>query len=135
MEKEKFIFRLYGQRAISSLYIQPAYCRLTKKHLRCYHSSSTENKGLYLVKDIPDYLQLEPRIERDQKRFITIEQYGGYLLHLSEFSHPQAYLEEQLSKRNRKNLISKKGKLEREFDISYQMYFGELSTKQYDIIF
>ncbi|MGB5691499.1 MAG: GNAT family N-acetyltransferase, partial [Flavobacteriaceae bacterium] len=134
MKQERFIFKLYDQREINSIYIQPIYCHLTQKHLQNIPSPTPVNHGLHLVKDIPNYLEVEPDIEGHQKRLRTIDQYRGFLLNLSGFNSPEAYLTKQLSKRNRKNLFSKKGKLEKEHDISCQMYFGQISKKEYDSI-
>lgn len=135
MKQEELIFKLYGNREISSIYDQTVHCRLTSKIIEDISITEADIHFPYLIKDIPNYLELEHNFEGNKFRFKTISQYRGYLLHLSGFNSSDAYLEQQLSKRNRKNLISKKRKLEQNHQITYRLYYGNISMEEHKLIF
>ncbi|MEC3908031.1 GNAT family N-acetyltransferase [Tamlana sp. 2201CG12-4] len=92
-------------------------------------------KYVYIVKDIPSYLNIQLNMNTSLLQTTTINQYKGYLINLINYNSTEDYIKEKLSKRNRKNLFSKQRKLEQNHKISNKVYFGSIDKLLFDSIF
>nr|WP_299345857.1 GNAT family N-acetyltransferase [Allomuricauda sp.] len=129
------IFRLYLERALFGLHDNKVKNLLTLQDFDPNLLSKEEFKqSFFLAKDIPDYLQIPLAIPSHLK-VKNIRQYQGYLVNLNNHSDVSSFLKDQLSKRNIKNLYSKKRKLERLEGVSYEIYFGRIEKSRYDLLF
>lgn len=93
-----------------------------------------EQRKFLMIKDVPDYLKFSHTIPKDSG-IIRVPQYYGYLVNLKGYTNIGDFLKEQLSKRNIKNLYSKKRKLDGLGDIEYRVLTGPLEESVYEDIF
>lgn len=98
-------------------------------------SVGTIQKNVTVIWDIPEYLEVDLKDLAAQTKLTKVRQYKGFLIHLSPFKNLDAFLAQQLSSRSRKKLRSKKRKLEKEHDIRYAFYFGDIEKKEYHRLF
>jgi hypothetical protein len=88
-----------------------------------------------LVMDVPDYLGVAPALPPEPfLKMKTVSQYNGFLVDLTGHADANSYMVHFLSTRNRKNLLSKKRKLEQLHSISYRTYFGEMAEDTYHLV-
>ena len=122
--------------------IQPFYRNVIKNKLSnqefCLSYNPDKSQplpNLFMVSDIPDYLDVE-LLKKEAARSLTrIPQYEGYLLNLKKFKNADELVNQTLSRNPRKNLRAKHRKLELNHEISYQFYHGEIEKKHYDYLF
>lgn len=88
-----------------------------------------------LVRNIPEYLSIKPKDQEPNIRFAKISQYQGFLVNLEGIGTIADYLNQQLSTRNRKQLRSKKRKLESQHKITYRIFYGSIEEPLYDKLF
>ncbi len=91
--------------------------------------------SVYRVTNVPDYLNLELDFGKTPLKCTRISQYQGFLVNLKGINDSKTYLEQQLSKRNIKNLYAKQRKLEGSHKISYTFHYGDISRTHYDFLF
>lgn len=99
------------------------------------HKPKLNGNSVHLLTNVPDYISLKLNLDERRLKCKKISQYPGYLVNLNGVNDGSTYLEEQLSKRNRKNLFAKKRKLETNHPIRYIFYYGDISKNQYDFLF
>lgn len=92
-------------------------------------------KSVILIYDVPDYFNLDTHDLPDQIKLYRIKQYPGYLTDLKKYEDLNDYLQSVFSKKRRDKLNRYKKRLELCFDISCQMFYGEMSREDYDHIF
>ncbi len=134
-KNDRFIFDLFLENKINSFYASHIFNKLTNSRFVANLVSSNVFKTIYIVKDIPDYLSLEFQKPNQTYSFKKVKQYKGYLVNLAEYNSNEAFIAENLNKRNRKNLYSKERKLNKNHNISSQIFFGSINKKEYDNIF
>lgn len=93
-----------------------------------------ESRIFFMIKDVPDYLKFSYTIPQNLQ-MIRVPQYHGYLVNLKGYTKIEDFLKDQLSKRNIKNLYSKKRKLDGLGDIEYKVLTGPLEESVYSGIF
>ncbi|MEM8937773.1 MAG: GNAT family N-acetyltransferase [Bacteroidota bacterium] len=130
-----FVFDLFLKREIPSFYGTKIKNGLSKETQldSLIHRQPLDNPFI-LIKDVPDYLSI-PRKENPNYAFKKIGQYKGLLVKLDDVETAQNYIEKHLSKKTLKRIFQNKAKLERDHEISYQMYFGEITKHTYDYLF
>lgn len=132
----KAVFKVFLEREVSPFYENEMTNSLTGRELLCTQTSPPEESNLiYVVKDVPSYVEAKPSKFANSLSKKAIAQYKGYLVNLSNTLTLEDYLVLQLSKRNRKNLRSKKRSLESSGNISYEFYYGNISKPHYDFLF
>lgn len=104
-----------------------------------FNSETTDKPILFdkinLVIDIPSYLDVKKKAVNPSIEFKSIKQYNGYCIDLSGYHDLETYLKDQFSSSSRQLLRSGKNKLEKCFDISYKMYYGEIEKEHYHELF
>lgn len=93
-----------------------------------------KNKVL-LIYDIPSFFDLNLPTLDEAFKLNTVKQYPGFLINLNKYKDLADYLSLSFSKSSRYKLNKYKKRLEDSFDISYKMYFGEISKVEYDTVF
>lgn len=129
-----FIFDLFLDRKIPSSYDPQVLNSLSHKFIKEPLIRQEFEDPFYLIKDIPQYLKVEKE-EPTQYSCKKINQYQGFLIDFTGYETQEEYVKTQLSKRGRKKLLRSKEKLERNFNISYKVYFGEITRTTYDYLF
>ncbi|TGV03941.1 GNAT family N-acetyltransferase [Flavivirga rizhaonensis] len=135
LKNSHLIFDLFLENKINSFYAPHILNNQTNVSFSPSFALSSTFKTLYIVKDIPDYLNLEFQKLNNNTDFKKVNQYKGYLVNLIECDSTEAFIAKNLNKRNRKNLYSKKRKLYKNHKISSQIFFGSISKSVYDNIF
>jgi len=95
----------------------------------------TFKKSVFLIYDVPEYFNLDTHELPDQIKLHQIKQYPGYLTDLKKYKDLNEYLHSVFSKKRRVKLIRYNKRLELCFDISYKMYFGEITQEDFENIF
>jgi hypothetical protein len=90
----------------------------------------------YLIFDIPGYLNPEINdFEGAGARNIKVSRYPGFLINLEDYADCTEFLSESFGKTTRSRFRKYKKRLETCFDISYKIYFGDISRSEYDRLF
>lgn len=132
----KAAFDVFLEHLVSPFYKVEQTNKITGAALHCAKVvQSDESKSVHVVKDVSGYVDAEASKFADTFNKKAIPQYKGYLVNLNGIPTLEDYLVQQLSRRNRKNLRSKKRSLESSGNISYEFYHGNISKPQYDFLF
>lgn len=94
--------------------------------------SSLKNK-VCLVYDVPQYFDTNLSTKNIKSK--KIEQYPGFLITLENYNDFETYFATTFSKKTISRLRSYNRQLERHFSISYKMFYGSISKKEYDNLF
>ncbi|WP_149277083.1 GNAT family N-acetyltransferase [Pareuzebyella sediminis] len=92
-------------------------------------------KKVFLIYDIPTYFQVETKDVNATLGIYKSKQYPGFSIDLENYTDLTDYLRKTFSKSSRYKLNKYKKRFENCFNISYEMYFGEISMETYDFIF
>jgi len=129
------LFQLYLNKTLHAVHQGKVQNLLVNRYLSLTPSIYQEDgKSFYIIKDVPDYLYFQEHIPLDHG-FIKVPQYHGHLVNLYSYQNLSEYLNDQLSKRNIKNLKSKKRKLESLGKIEYKVLSGDLAESEYEKTF
>lgn len=132
----KLVFDLYLRRSVVPV-LKPCvrHALLNTQWTFTAGGDSTAGKRVVVVRDIPDYLELEENPARGALKHLKVRQYGGMLIALYRYRDLDNYLDTQLSKRNRKNLRAKLNRLKRDYPISFATYHGHISPEVHAQLF
>lgn len=135
MKKYKFVFDFLQSR---SLY--PFYDKIFNKSNNQYFYKKSKNKesklkeSIHVVNYIPPFLK--PVLNKDQGlEAISFFQFNGFMADLNASNGIDDYLKNNMGSKSRTKMRSYVRKLETCFDITYKLYFGEISKKNYDWLF
>lgn len=90
---------------------------------------------VFLIYDVPDYL--DNLSEKTKKRIgrIKVDQYPGFLVDVHKYIDIDSFKKSRFGKNSLYKIRKYQKKIESCFDIRYHMYFGDISKKEYDFIF
>jgi len=117
------------------------YKTLSSEYSNDFHFTNDDScirkpkNNFILVKDIPRYVNIEGKYLPKNIKLITVEQYSGFLINFKSVDSVDTYLKSRFGNTSRYKLRRSIKKLEACFDISYKMYFGDISKKEYDFVF
>ncbi|MBS9463881.1 GNAT family N-acetyltransferase [Flagellimonas sp. 389] len=135
VHKVQFVFDLFLEKKTTSLYNPRLKNHLTQKSVLTENSFlNIINSKVIIVKDIPDYIEVIGQ-ESHSYKCKKVPQYKGFLINLLRYQDIKDYLIDNLNKRNRKNLFSKRNKLHGEYQIRYECYHKKIDKFDYDLIF
>ncbi|GAA3607073.1 GNAT family N-acetyltransferase [Flavivirga amylovorans] len=135
-QDSRFIFDLFLENKISSFYLPVVSNNFTNKYIETgSFESKNSSKNIHIVKDVPSYLNFSLQKLNSNIKFRKVQQYKGYLVNINGFKDVTTFINDNLNKRNRKNLISKKNKLYKNHKISSKFFFGEISKDNYQSLF
>ncbi|MEW7291829.1 GNAT family N-acetyltransferase [Aquimarina sp. 2304DJ70-9] len=118
----------------------PVYVNVGKSHTKGI-SYNFSDKGkdfknkVFLLYDIPDYFELDTTHTFSSLKTIDSKQYPGYLVDISKYSDITEYKKSKFGKSSLAKVNKYKRKLESSFDITYTLYYGDISRETYDLIF
>lgn len=131
-----FIFNFYLQDRYPNIVSPHVTNKITNQKSIIKHSLIADKKSRYIIKNIPDYLLLKNADSYKEKvTSYDIEQYKGFLINLKGYKSIEDFSNKQLSKRNIKNLKSKRNKLQKQHQITYKFYYGDISTTTHTFLF
>lgn len=104
-----------------------------------YNNDNTDLKRLknniLIIKDIPRYFNVQEQVLPKNIKVLKIEQYSGFMIGFEGVESVDAYLKTQFGNSSRYKLRRSIKKLESSFNISYKMYYGDISKQEYDFVF
>ncbi|WP_179343941.1 GNAT family N-acetyltransferase [Winogradskyella ursingii] len=136
MKKEtlNFVSELFTKNKIPYYYtdISNAYGNQTIfKNL----DQTTIDADFMVIEDLPRYLNIQ-RLEKPKNiKSLLLKQYPGFLMNFEGIEDLSDYLKQRFGKSSIYKLRREQRKLEYCFDISYKMYYGEMTKTEYDFIF
>jgi CelD/BcsL family acetyltransferase involved in cellulose biosynthesis len=97
---------------------------------------AADYKGnVYLIYDIPEFFNIKTNSNQKSLKVKRVKQYPGFLVELDSFNNIDDYMNTTFQKSSRYKLRKYKNRFEQCFDISYKMYYGEISKEEYDFVF
>jgi len=135
LKSSNFIFSLYLNHTVVSFFAKGLKNSLTGQSFKPTNAFAVAESKKYVVKNIPDYLDLDACKVLGQLKHTDVLQYKGFLLNFQSITTPEDYLLKHLSKRNRKNLKQKHRQLLHENSIETQWFFGAMDEDNYAQIF
>lgn len=106
-----------------------------------FHFKNPENVGfesiantIAIVKDIPSYLDVTEHVLPKNIKQVKVPYYSGYAINFKGVDSTESYLKSRFGNSSRYKLRRSIKKLESAFDISYKMYYGDISQRDYDIV-
>ncbi len=118
----------------------PLYVNVGKTQTKgiSYSISSDKDKKyknkVFLIYDVPEYFHPENNINNPLKVLKT-SQYPGFIVYLKKYSSFEDYMASVFNAKSRYKIRSYRRNLEDSFSISYKMFYGAISKKEYDEIF
>jgi len=105
-----------------------------------YYKNDNENikypkNDILIVKDIPRYFNVKQQNLPKNIKTIKVEQYSGFMIGFESIESVDAYLKTRFGNSSRYKLRRSIKKLEACFNISYKIYYGNISKQEYDFIF
>lgn len=92
-------------------------------------------KKTVIIKDVPDYLKVEIPNEKDGLKIKKVGTYEGYAINIQPYGHINDYLSENFGKASRSKLRRYQNRLENCFNITYKMYYGEITKDEFNFLF
>lgn len=93
-----------------------------------------KNKTL-LIYDVPTYFKVDTTQLGGKIKHLKSKQYPGFLIETGKYNSLNDYMLENFSKNSRNKNKKYKRRLEDSFNITYKMFFGDISKTEYDFIF
>jgi hypothetical protein len=115
------------------------YSKVTyRKNDFVLHADDNESNKLNLnicyLKYIPDYLKLQLKNNASYK-VKKIRNVKGYSIFLKKYSNLQEYLNSQFKSKQRSAIRKYVRRLEASFDINYKMFYGTISSDDFEFLF
>lgn len=86
------------------------------------------------IKDIPAYTDIETKTFPKHIKQVKVPYYSGFAINFEDVESTESYLKSRFGNSSRYKLRRSIKKLENAFDISYKMFYGEISHEDYDVI-
>lgn len=133
---KNFMASFLGERTLAPFY-EKAHNSIENKTIynEPVKDETAIDENLYIIEDVPDYLNLSHSKEHSHISIKKVTLYEGYLIDFTKFSGLEDYLKTHFGKSSRSKLRRYINRLELCFPITYKMYFGEISREHYDFIF
>jgi hypothetical protein len=103
-------------------------------NLKPDEDSDLKNDTL-LIYDVPTYFNIDTPKLGSQVKLLKSRQYPGFLIETGMYKSLSEYMSANFSKNSRNKNNKYKRRLEASFNISYKMFFGEITKDEYDFIF
>lgn len=129
-----FSFDFFEKRSIHPFY-QSIFNKTNGKLLANDISPLGNLADLTEIKLIPPYLQPNYNDLTLSMNICKIYRIQGYMANLNGFSDLDHYMAAKMSAKHRSKIRNRVRRLEKCFNISYKIYFGEITKKEYDNLF
>ncbi|AUP77253.1 GNAT family N-acetyltransferase [Flavivirga eckloniae] len=98
------------------------------------NTSSNTPEHVFLIKDFPDYLNINTQ-PKNKLKLAQTKTLKGHLVEIKSFKSFSEYLKLNFSTKSRSNLRRYQNRLETCFNINYACYHGEIDKQEYDRLF
>ncbi|WP_047414364.1 GNAT family N-acetyltransferase [Cellulophaga sp. Hel_I_12] len=113
----------------------PWYQRIRYKKQVIFSAKPFINAAdVIIIKDIPDYLSLEPSTNKDYT-WLKVNTLKGHSIQVEQYSTLEKYLAANFSAKSRSNLRRYTKRLETCFNIRYECYWGSIPKEEYHTLF
>lgn len=99
------------------------------------HKTADLEKETLLIYDVPTYFNIDTSRLPDSIKLLKSKQYPGFLIETGKFNSLGDYLSANFNKNSRNKNNKYKRRLEASFNITYKMFFGEITKEECDLIF
>lgn len=117
----------------------PVYRNIGYKGRMLYKNKDWKDQfmknSVVLVKDIPDYLSIDYSDSPHSIKLKKLNTQKGYLVDLSLFKNANEYFTKKFGPKSRSNLRRYENRLKHCFDISYVVYYGNITKDEYKRLF
>lgn len=90
---------------------------------------------LYQIHDVPGYLETKTNQSIKRWKINKINTYKGTMIALNSYQDLNDYLNKKFNSNRRSKFRTYKKRLENSFDITYKIYYGEISKCDYEFLF
>ncbi|WP_353777538.1 GNAT family N-acetyltransferase [Winogradskyella sp. 3972H.M.0a.05] len=102
-----------------------------------YYSINADEKDYkgktFIIYDVPSYFEIEAG-NNNALKTKTVRQYKGFTSQLAEFETFDAFFSAQFKSKSRYKYRRNISRLEANFDISYKIFHGDISTDEYETL-
>lgn len=136
MSKSVIFDSVYFEKKTECTIINKVYLKNSPENIIYAHESSGNNSksGIHILEDVPSYVNLELHENYNGYNILKSNVLGFYV-NLEGYSDVQEYLKTQMGAKSRSRLRGLVNRLEKCFDITYKIYFGEISKEDYELLF
>lgn len=137
VKKYRFVFDFLQSREVYPFYAgvrNTTNGQFFKQRAKSSETDSTNT--IHVVNYIPPFLR--PQLNATENRglhTITMKYFHGFMANLSNYSTLNDYLVDKMSSKSRTKMRSYVRKLETCYNITYKLYFGEISAPHYEHLF
>lgn len=86
----------------------------------------------FLIYDVPEYMEVRPEPKNSPLHTIKVRQYQGYLANFKGIDSLSQYMERKFDSKSRYKFKRNKERLQKCFNTSETIYYGEISKQEYD---
>lgn len=129
-----FVIQTFTRGKLPSMFLDASNVYSHSKILENFDDFDIDS-NVVIVEDIPTYLCVNRKEKPKKIKSFTIKQYPGFLINFKGVKSLPEYLKSRFGKTSRYKLRREQRKLEHCFDISYEMYYGEMDKQTYDFVF
>ncbi|UII76135.1 GNAT family N-acetyltransferase [Flagellimonas sp. HMM57] len=130
---KNFMASFLGERTVSPFY-EKVFNTFNKELIYNY-PVTTKADTLFIIEDVPDYLQVELPETFNDLKLKKVSLYDGYLIDFTKYKNLDEYLNQHFGKTSRSKLRRYVNRLELCFEVTYKMYYGHIDKKSYDFLF
>lgn len=129
----RWAFDLFNRQKIHPLYDKSVKNKVTGDNYVLSHDDRIGQKtnGFFKILDIPEYLMTEPKLLPKNFGLITIQQYDGFLIDLSQYKNVDDFMVQQLSKRSQKRLHKSARELNENYAITHKVFRGHITQSEH----
>jgi len=120
-----------------TFYFNKTKSKITKKILysNIEAPTLTLNNDVHIICDIPNYMDVSLNTTHTNIKSISIPKYQGSMITLTNYENLDQYLKHHFNAKKRSQFKTYKKRLEKSFNISYKVYYGNIDKTEYDRLF
>lgn len=135
IRKYKFVFDFLQLRSLYPFY-NKIYAKSNDQYLfkKTINDNYLLTESIHVVNYIPPFLKSV--LDKGQGLgVISFYQFNGFMADLEGYADIHDFMKDKMGSKSRTKMRSYVRKLETCFDITYKLYFGEISIEEYDTLF
>ncbi|RAJ16037.1 GNAT family N-acetyltransferase [Arenibacter echinorum] len=136
MSKSVIFDSVYYEKKTECSSINKVYLKNSPEKIIYSQESIGNNSksGIHILEDVPPYVNIEFQEKYDSYQILNSSVLDFYV-NLEGCSDVQEYLKSQMGAKSRSRLRGLVNRLEKCFDITYKIYFGEITKEEYELLF
>ena len=134
VEMINFVIQFFAKRKLPYIYTD-IHNIVSDQKIFENHTEQSDIEEILIVEDVPRYLNIQRREKPKHIRSFFVKQHRGFRIDFKDVKSLSGYLNQRFGKSSLYKLRREQRKLEHCFDISYKMYYGEMTKEDYDLVF